>query len=105
VIIDDMIDTAGSICKAAEAVKSKGAKEVIICGTHALLSGAAKKNLEECCASKIILTDTVPLAKENRSPKMEIISVAPLLAKIIKRIHLERSLGDLFTWEDKRTVL
>lgn len=105
VIIDDLIDTAGSICKAAEAVKAKGAKEVIICGTHALLSGDAKKNLEECCVTKIILTDTVPLAKENKLAKMEIISVAPLLAKIIKRIHLEKSLGELFVWEDKRRVL
>ncbi|MFA5025712.1 MAG: ribose-phosphate pyrophosphokinase [Candidatus Shapirobacteria bacterium] len=105
VIIDDMIDTGGSICKAAEAVKANGAKEVIICGTHALLSGEALKNLSESCATKIILTDTVEIPGEKIISKMEIISVAPLLAKIIKRIHLDRSLGELFTWEDKRRVL
>lgn len=105
VIIDDMIDTGGSICKAADAVKANGAKEVIICGTHALLSGEAIKNLEECCATKILLTDTVEINNEKKISKIEIISVAPLLAKIIKRIHLDRSLGELFTWEDKKRVL
>jgi len=105
IIIDDMIDTAGSICGAAEAIKANGAKEVIICGTHAILSGEAKNNLEKCCATKIILTDTVPITDDKKIKKMEIISVAPLLAKIIKRIHLEKSLGELFTWEDKRRVL
>lgn len=105
VIIDDIIDTAGSITKAAEAVKANGAKEVIICGTHGVLSGEALKHLKECCATKILLTDTVPIAEDCRLPKMEIISVAPLLAKIIKRIHLDRSLGELFTWEDKKRVL
>jgi len=105
VIIDDIIDTAGSIVKAAEAVKANGAKDVIICGTHAVLSEDAVKKLGDCCASKIILTDTVPIAEDKRIKKMEVISVAPLLAKIIKRIHLDRSLGELFTWEDKKRVL
>ena len=105
VIIDDMIDTGGSICKAADAVKANGAKEVIICGTHALLSGEALKNLKDCCASKIILTDTVEIPEKSRLPNMVILSVAPLLAKIIKRIHLDRSLGELFKWEDKRRTL
>jgi ribose-phosphate pyrophosphokinase len=105
ILIDDMIDTAGSITRAAEEVRLRGAKEVIICGTHALLSGDAMKNLKESKVSKIIVTDTVEIAKENILPNMEIISVAPLLAKIIKRIHLDRSLGELFTWEDKKRVL
>jgi ribose-phosphate pyrophosphokinase len=100
-----MIDTGGSICGAAEAVMSKGAKEVIMCGTHALLSGEAIENLKKCCVSKVLLLDTVPIPMEKRIAKMEILSVAPLLAKIIKRIHLEKSLGELFTWEDKRRVL
>jgi ribose-phosphate pyrophosphokinase len=105
VLIDDMIDTGGSICKAADAVRANGAKEVIICGTHALLSGEALKNLEECCASKIILTDTVEISEKSKLSNMVILSVAPLLAKIIKRIHLDRSLGELFKWEDKRRTL
>lgn len=105
VLIDDMIDTGGSICKAADAVMAKGAKNVIICGTHAILSGEAMKNLEECQASKILLTDTIPIPDDRRITKIKIISVAPLLAKIIKRIHLDRSLGELFTWEDKKRVL
>ena len=105
VLFDDMIDTGGSITKAAEEVKARGAKEIVICGTHALLSGEAIKNLEECCASKILVTDTVQLAEDKKLKKMEIISVAPLLAKIIRRIHLERSLGELFKWQDKKRLL
>lgn len=105
IIVDDMIDTGGSICAAAEVLKKFGAKEVIVCATHGLLSGSAKEKFDSSCVDKLILTDTLPIAPEKISEKMEIISVAPLLAKVIKRIHLERSLGELFTWEDKKTAL
>jgi ribose-phosphate pyrophosphokinase len=105
VIIDDIIDTGGSMVRAAEAIKAMGAREVIICATHAMLSGEAAVNLQNSCVSKVLLTDTVPIPSEKRLAKMEIISVAPLLAKIIKRIHLDRSLGELFKWEDRRRVL
>ncbi|MBP9818048.1 ribose-phosphate pyrophosphokinase [Candidatus Shapirobacteria bacterium] len=105
IIIDDMIDTGGSICAAAEVLKKFGAKEVVVCATHALLSGNARERFDESCVDKLILTDTLPIAENKISKKMEIISVAPLLAKIIKRIHNERSLGELFTWEDKKQRL
>ncbi len=105
VIIDDIIDTGGSIAGAANTVKEFGAKEVVICGTHALLSGEASKKLEECGASKIMVLDSVPISKEKVIKKMEIISLAPLLAKTISRVHNEESLGDLFTWEKERKIL
>ena len=105
VVIDDVISTGGTVIKAAEMMKKLGAQEVIICATHAMLSGEAVNNLQNSCVSKVLLTDTVPIPPEKRLAKMEIISVAPLLAKIIKRIHLDRSLGELFKWEDKRRVL
>jgi len=105
IIIDDMIDTGGSICAAAEVVKKYGAKEVIICATHALLNDNAIQNLEKCSASKIIFLDTIPIAREKRIKKMKIISLAPLLSKIIHRIHTERSLGELFKWEEQSKLL
>jgi ribose-phosphate pyrophosphokinase len=105
IIIDDMVDTGGSICGAANTVKEFGAKEVIICATHALLNGNAKQNLESCAASEVIFLDSIPIPKDKRIKKMRIISLAPLLSKIIHRIHMERSLGELFKWEEQSKLL
>lgn len=105
VILDDIIDTGRSMAAAAEVLKKYGAKKVIICATHALMSGKAKENLENCQAVKVLVLDTVPLPEEKRFDKLEILSIAPLMAKVIKRIHKEMSLGELFTWEDRRRTL
>jgi ribose-phosphate pyrophosphokinase len=105
VIIDDIIDTGGSICVAAEILKKMGAKEVIVCATHGLLSGKAKEKFDDSCVDKLLLTNSVPIPAEKISKKMKIISMGPLLVKIIRRISRERSLGELFTWEDKRQAL
>lgn len=105
VLIDDIIDTGGSISQAANVVKEFGAKEVVICATHALLSGEAKTALENCAASKVILLDSVPIAKEKRIKKMKIVSLAPLLSQIIYRVHKEKSLGELFRWEKQARLL
>jgi len=101
VIIDDIIDTAGTVVSASRALDKKGAKEVIICASHGLLSGEAVKKIKGCPAEKVVLLDTISLSKEKRIAKIEIISTAPLLANVIKRIHLGKSLGALFTWEKK----
>jgi ribose-phosphate pyrophosphokinase len=105
IILDDIIDTGGSICAAANVIKKYGAKDVIICATHGLLNGSAKQNLEECAASKIILLDTVPIPKEKRIKKIKVISVTTLLSKIIYRINHEQSLGELFKWEQVSKLL
>lgn len=105
IVIDDVISTGGTVIKAAEMVKRLGATGVIICATHAMFSTETANKLEASEASRVLLTDTISIPKENVFPKMEIISVVPLLAKIIKRIHLDRSLGELFKWEDKKKVL
>ena len=105
IMIDDMIDTGGSICAAAETLKKFGAKEIIVCATHGLLSGNAKEKFDTSSVDKLIVTDTLPISPEKIYKKMEVISVAPLLAKVIKRIHGEKSLGELFTWEDKKHLL
>lgn len=104
-LIDDIVDGGGSICGAAEAVKNFGAKKVIIGATHALLNGEAINRLKVSAADKIIFLDTVPIPKHKRFKGMTIISIAPLLAKIIRRVHTERSLGELFKWEQQSKLL
>jgi ribose-phosphate pyrophosphokinase len=105
ILIDDMVDTGGSICGAAEAVKNFGATKVIICATHAYLNGEAVKKLQESPADLVLFLDSVPIPKEKKLKKMKVLSLAPLLSKIIKRIHNERSLGELFKWEEQSKLL
>ncbi len=101
VIADDVIDTAGTMTNAAKVMEEQGAHDVIVCATHGLLSGPAVERLAASPTSKILLLDTVPIPKEKLLEKMEIISLASLFSKIVKRIHEGRSLGALFTWEKK----
>jgi ribose-phosphate pyrophosphokinase len=105
VIVDDVISTGGSVCAAAEALKKSGAWEVIVCATHGVLSNNPKKMFDDSCVDKILLTDTIPIPPEKISKKMKIITVGPLLAKVIGRISREKSLGELFTWEDRKMGL
>lgn len=105
VMVDDIIDTGGTIVAAAEVLKKNGAKKVIVAATHALLNRDACKKLEGGCIDEVLVLDTVPISKEKRIKKMRIISVAPLMTKVIKRIHKEMSLGMLFTWEKRRQAL
>jgi len=105
VIVDDIINTARTIASAACAIKQKGALEIILCATHGLLSGDACQKLEKCPASQVLLLDTVHLPKEKKIAKIKVLSLAPLLAKVIKRIHQGKSLGSLFTWEEKEVAL
>lgn len=105
IVVDDIIDTAGTITEAAQVLKQKGAKEIILCATHGLLSGDARQRLKKCPASQVLLLDTVYLPKEKQIAKIKVLSLAPLLAKVIKRIHQGKSLGALFTWEKKEIIL
>jgi len=104
-LIDDIVDGGGSICGAIEAVKKFGAKKIIIGATHALLNGEAINRLKESAADRVVFLDTVPIPKYKRFKGMTIISIAPLLAKIIRRVHTERSLGELFKWEQQSKLL
>jgi ribose-phosphate pyrophosphokinase len=105
IILDDIIDTGGSICAAASALKDAGAKEVIVCATHGLLSGDAKDKFNVSCVDRLILTNAAPIPEEKLPKQAVVISMGPLMAKIIRRIHTDRSLGELFTWEDKKLAL
>jgi ribose-phosphate pyrophosphokinase len=105
IIIDDVVSTGGSICAAAEILKKMGAKEIIVCVTHGVLSGDTKNLFDDSCVDQVLLTNSIPIPKEKISKKMKILSLGPLLAKVIKRVSKERSLGELFTWEDKKQAL
>ncbi|RME91605.1 MAG: ribose-phosphate pyrophosphokinase [Candidatus Hydrogenedentota bacterium] len=96
IVVDDMIDTAGTICKAARALKENGANSIYIAATHGVLSGAAKENLLAAPADEIVLANTLPIHEEKRTPNMVILSIAPLMAEAIRRIHEERSVSSLF---------
>lgn len=94
-IVDDMIDTAGTICDAAKLFKEKGAKSVSAAATHGIFSGAAPERIKEADLDKIFITDTVPIRKEMlENPKLTVVSVAKLLAEAIKRIYSGDSLSE-----------
>jgi ribose-phosphate pyrophosphokinase len=95
-IIDDMIDTAGTICNAAEAAINHGAKSVVALATHAVLSGPAIKRLKDSVLTKIILSDTIPIEENSLFEKLEIISVAEVFAEAIQRINAGDSVSALF---------
>ncbi|MHB1041566.1 MAG: ribose-phosphate diphosphokinase [Eubacteriales bacterium] len=96
VMIDDIIDTAGTITKGAVALKQWGAKEIYVCCTHAVLSGPAVKRLQDAPIKEIIFTNTIPVPKEKMIEKFKILSVAPLLGEAIIRIHEDLSVSKLF---------
>jgi ribose-phosphate pyrophosphokinase len=99
-IIDDMCDTGGTICKVAEALHKSGANNIFACFTHGVLSGKAIENLRNSHLKKIIVTNTIPLCEKGRGlqaeGRIEVLSVAKLLASAIKSIHDETSVSSLF---------
>ncbi len=95
-MFDDMISTAGTICGAAEKVHASGAKEIFVAATHGLLVGPAIEKLKKAPITQIAVTDTIPLPQEKMLPNLKILSVAPLLAEAIKRIHHDQSISILF---------
>lgn len=96
ILVDDMIDTAGTITNAANALKELGAKEVYACATHGILSGPAIERIEASAIKELILLNTNPVPVEKRIPKMKILSVAPLFAEAMIRIFTNDSISRLF---------
>jgi ribose-phosphate pyrophosphokinase len=95
-LVDDMIDTAGTITNAANALMEFGAKSVMACATHGVLSGPAIERIEASAISEMVLLDTVPLPEEKKIPKIKMLSVAPLFAEAITRIFDHTSISALF---------
>lgn len=98
VIVDDMVDTAGTLCTAAEAVRAAGAPVVLACATHAVLSGPALSRIRESSLDELVVTDTIPLQHRGLpgAEKITVLPVAPLLAEAIRRTHEEASISSLF---------
>jgi ribose-phosphate pyrophosphokinase len=97
VMIDDMVDTAGTLCQAAQALKDEGAKRVVAYITHAVLSGNAVERIDKSVLDEMVVTDTIPLAPDaQKCRKIRQLSVAGLLAETIRRIRDEESVSSLY---------
>jgi ribose-phosphate pyrophosphokinase len=97
VIFDDMIDTGGTLVKAAEAIMERGALSVRACATHGVLSGPAIERIQNSVLTEVWLTDSIPLSAEaSASGKFVVLSIAPLIGEAIRRIHQEESVSSLF---------
>lgn len=103
ILIDDMVDSAGTLCQAAESLKSAGAKDVDAYVSHGVLSGKALEKIEQSALRRLVICDTIqPLPETLLAPKIEIISVAALLGEAIYRIAHDQSVSSLFDWEDAK---
>jgi len=95
-LVDDMIDTAGTICQAAEALKSRGARAVIAAATHPVLSGPATDRLKAADFEQVIVTNTLPIPEERRFDSLTVLSIAPLIARAIREVFEDGSVTSLF---------
>jgi ribose-phosphate pyrophosphokinase len=97
IIVDDMIDTGGTLCKAAEALKEHGAKRVFAYATHPVLSGKAAENLKNSVIDEVIVTDSIPLSDELKAiDKIKVLTLADMLAETVRRISNEESISAMF---------
>src|SRR5690606_16864529 len=94
ILVDDIVDTAGTLCKAADALMEKGARSVKALCTHPVLSGKAYGNIEHSALSELIVTDTIPLRQSSQ--KIRVLSSAKLFARAIRNTHEHRSISALF---------
>ena len=96
VLTDDMIDTGGTIVKAAEACMEAGAAGVVIAATHAILSDPAVQRLKECCATEVVVTNTLPIPEDKQFDKLTILSIAPLVSRAIREVFEDGSVTSMF---------
>lgn len=97
IVVDDIVDTAGTLCLAAQALKDRGARKVIAYCTHAVLSGKALQNIMGSVLDTLVVTDSIPLREETRAcPRIRQVSIASMLAEAIRRLNLEESISSMF---------
>jgi ribose-phosphate pyrophosphokinase len=96
ILVDDIVDTAGTLTVGARALVRRGVNAVYACATHALLSGPAAERLDRSSIQELVVTNTIPVPSERRPPNLTVLSVAPLLAEAIRRVHEDRSVSQLF---------
>lgn len=95
-LVDDMIDTAGTIVQAAEALQESGAAQVIVAATHPILSGPAVDRLKNSVISEVIVTNTMPIAQDRMFPKLTVLSIAPMIARAVREVFDDGSVTSLF---------
>ncbi|MCL6473146.1 MAG: ribose-phosphate diphosphokinase [Firmicutes bacterium] len=100
-LIDDMVDTAGTLCSGAEAVMQHGAKEVYAAATHPVLSGPAVERIENSVIKELVTTNTIPIPKEKMIPKFKVLSIAKLVSQAIRNVYEDRSVSELFDGQNQ----
>jgi ribose-phosphate pyrophosphokinase len=103
IIVDDEIDTAGTLIEITRALEREGVSEIHACATHGVLSDPAIERIAASNLAEVVVTDTIPLPPEKRIPRIKVLSIAPLIGEAIKRIHRGESVGALFTSEASHT--
>jgi ribose-phosphate pyrophosphokinase len=96
VVIDDMIDTAGTLVQAVSALEREGARRILACGVHPVLSGPAVDRIKASPLEEIVVTNSIPVSESKRAARVTVLTVAPLLGEAIRRIHDEESVSTLF---------
>jgi ribose-phosphate pyrophosphokinase len=96
IIIDDMIDTGGSICRAVEALKKAGAKDIYVACTHPVFSGSAIENLNLAPIKELVVTNTIPVPIDKHIDKLTVLSVGSIFAKTIKNVFENKSVSEIF---------
>ncbi len=95
IIVDDIIDTAGTICHAADGLKERGCERIFACATHAVLSGPALDRINNSPIEKLVFSDTIPIPPEKKSDRIMQLSIAPIFAEAIRRVHHEKSISNM----------
>jgi ribose-phosphate pyrophosphokinase len=99
IIVDDEIDTAGTLIEITRALEREGVTEIYACATHGVLSDPAVERIANSALREVVITDTIPLSPSRQIDKLKVLSVAPLIGEAIKRIHRGESVGALFSSE------
>ena len=101
VLIDDMIDTGGTMVEGARALQAEGAGDVFVAATHAVLSGKAVQKIEEAPIKEVVVINTLPIPEEKRSPKMTVLSIAPIIASALQAVFEDESVSEIFHGENQ----
>jgi ribose-phosphate pyrophosphokinase len=96
VLVDDMIDTAGTMCASAEALLEQGATEIFACATHGIFSGPARERIDNSCLKQVVVTNTVPIPDKRMSEKVKVLSIASIFANTIASVFKDESVSELF---------
>ena len=102
ILLDDMIDTAGTIVEAAQLLKDEGATEVWAMATHGVLSDPATERLKNSVLEKVVVTNTLPLGPEKQIDKLEVLSIAPIVADAITAVFEDESVSEIFGGENQK---